>query len=129
MGLLPASPLRPEAVRQCQDTDAPGRHAAGILLAYRLYPYRPKTCKGGQSLVPSLYILPRSAVWLKTPNFPHDPPHVGRTPDAPGLAAFTEHLSGAGPSRPDCLTVPLTHVAAMVGIARGFVYQWGWGFL
>src|SRR4029453_15285524 len=39
-----------------------------------------------------------------TPNFPPHPPPIGRTPDAPGLAAFTEHLSGAGPSRPDCLT-------------------------
>ena len=41
-----------------------------MLLAYPPIPLLRKDVQGGQSLVPSLYVSPRSAVWLKDASLP-----------------------------------------------------------
>ena len=60
-------------------------------------------------------------------------PHACGTPDAAGVAAGDDHLSGACQTRQDDLTrrrgVSITAIAAKVGISRRFVYKWVQRFL
>ena len=68
-----------------------------------------------------------------THDLPHAPPHAYPTPDAAGVAAGHHDLGGACPRGRIILLladgVPISTIAATVGISRRFVYKWAQRFL
>jgi len=73
----------------------------------------------------------RYGAW--TSHIPDDPSHSRRTPDAAGVAPVNDHPCGHCPTGQVILLladqVPISRIAATVGISRRYIYKWVQRFL